>query len=337
MRTCVLPAALIVGYAVTRPILAQSVERSEQVSVDSQLGIETFPLWSKEEVSAHKTDDLDQPSLTLFRPLASRANGTAVIIAPGGRYKGLSSNLEGRQVADWFAVRGVAAFVLKYRVGDNHPFPEPLLDGQRAVRLVRYLSAELGIRKDRIGLVGFSAGGHLAAMLGTSSGTGTLNSNDPVERMSAKPDFLVLAYAWLNAMEPGSAKWITYCSVTPTVPPQQCKEWQDEYTPARHVTSTTPPTFIYSTTDDSTVPVSSDIEFYNALLATGVSTEMHLFQHGKHGSGLGTGDDVLDSWPLLLEHWLRAEGWLTTEPVRSAEGSDPTKSNAASTAEAHSK
>jgi acetyl esterase/lipase len=238
-------------------------------------------------------------------------NGTTVIVAPGGAYRGLASNLEGRQVADWFTARGVTAFVLKYRLGQDNPYPTPLLDAQRAVRLVRSLCATYKLSPNRIGIMGFSAGGHLAAMEATSFDDGKPDSTDPVERFNDRPDFLILGYPWLNAMQPNSKQLITYCSVLKGMPPDNCKEWEEKYSPALHVSLKTPPTFIYHTTDDAVVPVETSVAFYSALLNAGVPVEMHLFRHGAHGTGLGTGDEALDLWPELLEMWMRGQGWLT--------------------------
>jgi len=236
-----------------------------------------------------------------------------VIVAPGGAYLGLASNLEGRQVADWFTVRGMTAFVLKYRLGAKYLYPIPLEDAQRAVRLVRSLAAADGFSPDRVGMIGFSAGGHLTAATGTLFDAGKPDAGDPVERLSDRPDFLVLGYPWLNAMQP-SGNYITYCSRIPSIPPETCKLDEEKYTPSRHVTPQTPTTFIYSTTDDRTVPISASVDFYNALIAAGVPAELHIFRHGDHGSGMGLGNAALDLWPVLLEQWLRDQGLLTPLP-----------------------
>jgi acetyl esterase/lipase len=286
---------------------------------EKNLGITTLPLWrttDSSEAGAHR----DSATVTVFVPHPGTESGTSVIIAPGGSYRGWASNLEGRQVADWFAARGVTAFVLKYRLGADNPYPLPLLDAQRAVRLVRSLSETYKLLPDRIGLMGFSAGGHLAAMEATTADDGKSDSSDPVERVSDRPNYLVLGYAWLNAMQPNSAGKITYCSVHPTLPRNNCREWEQKYTPIFHVTSKTPSTFLYSTTDDELVPVQGSVDFYSTLLKAGVPAEIHLFRHGGHGSGLGKGDPTLDFWPTLLESWLRGQGWLTPEPADAHTG-----------------
>jgi acetyl esterase/lipase len=174
---------------------------------------------------------------------------------------------------------------------------------------------------DRIGIMGFSAGGHLAAMEATSFDEGKLDASDPVDRFSDRPDFLILGYPWLNAMQPNNRNLITYCSVLRSLPASDCKDWEQKYTPGFHITSNTSSTFIFSTSDDALVPVQASVEFYTALLRAGVPAEMHLFRHGAHGSGLGNGDAALDLWPTLLELWLRAQGWLTSESPKAGAAS----------------
>ena len=187
------------------------------------------------------------------------------------------------------------------------------MDAQRAVRLVRSVCKSYKLSPNRIGIMGFSAGGHLAAMEATSFDDGKTDAADLVERLSDRPDFLVLGYPWLNAMQPNSKKLITYCSVLSSIPADQCKDLEQPYTPALHVSARTPATFIYHTTDDAVVPVQASLDFYSALVSAGVPVEMHLFRHGAHGSGLGTGDEALDFWPALLEAWMRGQGWLTPD------------------------
>ena len=289
------------GFAQTAPTL------------DPGLGISTLQLWPADSPAVAGTSPDDLPTLTVFLPQKGQNTGSAVIVAPGGSYLRLASNLEGRQVADWFTVRGMTAFVLKYRLGAKYLYPIPLEDAQRAVRLVRSLAAADGFSPDRVGMIGFSAGGHLTAATGTLFDAGKPDASDPVERLSDRPDFLILGYPWLNAMQP-SGNYITYCSRIPSIPPETCKLDEVKYTPSRHVTPQTPTTFIYSTTDDRTVPIGASVDFYNALIAAGVPAELHIFRHGDHGTGMGLGNAALDLWPVLLEQWLRDQGLLTPLP-----------------------
>jgi acetyl esterase/lipase len=291
---------------VNAPVAPAQLEQG----VDPALGISTMQLWPSGAAEVKGTDSADLPTLTVFAPQPGKGTGAAVIVAPGGAYLHLSTNLEGRQVADWFTARGVTAFVLKYRLGAKYVYPIPLEDAQRAVRVVRSLASTYGYLPNRIGFVGFSAGGHLAAAAGTFYEAGKPDASDPVERLSSRPDFLVLGYAWLNAMQP-SGHYITYCSRIPSVPPETCKLFEQKYTPSLHVTAQTPTTFLYSTSDDATVPISASVDFYKALIAAGVPAEMHIFRHGAHGSGLGAGSGSLDLWTVLLEQWMREQGLLT--------------------------
>jgi acetyl esterase/lipase len=291
-------------------VLCVSASAQVEPGIDPALGISTMQLWPSGAPEVATTDPADLPTLTVFVPQQGKGTGAAVIVAPGGAYLHLSTNLEGRQVADWFTARGVTAFVLKYRLGAKYLYPIPLTDAQRAVRLVRSMAATYGFLPDRIGFVGFSAGGHLAAAAGTFYEAGKPDASDPLDRLSSRPDFLVLGYPWLNAMQP-SGHYITYCSRIPTVPPETCKLFEQKYTPSLHVTAQTPTTFIYSTSDDRTVPISASVEFYKALIEAGVPAEMHIFRQGSHGSGLGAGNAALDLWPVLLEQWMRDQGLLT--------------------------
>lgn len=293
------------------------LQAAEPVPYDTTMGMATLPLWDG-LVPGSAADSGDGPALTVFAPHPGRGNGTSIIIAPGGAYLGLANNLEGRQVADWFASRGVTAFVLKYRLGASNPYPIPLLDAQRAIRVVRSLDRRYGIASNRVGIMGFSAGGHLAAAAGTLFDSGAADSADPIDRLSDRPDFVVLGYPWLNAMQPNDRHLITYCGLLPQIPAAKCRSYEQPYTPKLHVTAQTPSVFIFSTTDDETVPASASVEFYAALIAAGVPAELHLFRHGAHGSGLGSGDATLDVWPELLEHWLRDQGLLTPELPASA-------------------
>lgn len=311
MKWWTIATLLLAGTLGTAIFSVAAARSNDSLPLDPELGITTIPIWSG-HIPGSKGSPTIVPTLTVFAP--SKPNGTAVIVAPGGAYVMLASNLEGRQVADWFAARGVTAFVLRYRLGPDNLYPVPLEDAQRAIRLVRYNASKYHISVHRIGIIGFSAGGHLAATAGTLFDAGDANASDPVDRVSDRPDFMVLGYPWLNAMEPNDQGKITYCSVLKVVPAADCKQFEKAYTPALHVTPHTPPTFIYSTSDDSVVPVvQASVDFYDALVAAGVPVEMHLFAHGHHGSGLGLGDPALDMWPMLLDQWLRGQGLLAVK------------------------
>ncbi len=249
-------------------------------------------LWPAGAPRAAGDGAIDCPALTAHLPPPELANGAAVIVNPGGGYRVLASDHEGLQVARWLNRAGIAAFVLRYRVGPKYHSEVSLLDGLRAVRYVRAHAAAWGVAANRLGMFGFSAGGHLAAAVGTRYDAGRHDDPDPVERESARPDFLVPVYAVVNGRVRGRKA--------------------DEYTPAdERVTAETPPSFIVHTHEDTIVSAEQSLLFYKALLDAGVEAELHVFGHGEHGLGLGVGDPDLYEWPRLLLRWLRRRGFLT--------------------------
>ncbi|HEY3756744.1 MAG TPA: alpha/beta hydrolase [Opitutaceae bacterium] len=276
----------------------------------ADLEIDNYRLWIGAAPGAIGTGRDDVPALTRFQPPSGVANGTAVIVVPGGAYLHLSRNLEGREVADWFASRGVTAFVLTYRLAPRYLYPAPLQDAERAVRWVRQYAAQFHLRADRIGMIGFSAGGHLAAMMGTTGGSGKSDAADPIDRLSSRPDFLILGYPWLNAMSPDRKHFLHSYETEQHFAPDKAQAWEQAYDPITRVTHHTPPTFIYITEDDSTVPADASVDFYRALIEAQVPAELHIFRHGKHGTGLGKGNLELDQWPGLLDSWMRGAGFL---------------------------
>ena len=275
------------------------------------LGIQTIRLWPGDAPQAKGKACEDTPTLTIFEPHKGQGNGSAVVILPGGSYLRLAGNLEGRQVADWFVARGFRAFVLSYRLASNgYLLPVPLLDARRAVQLVRERARDYQIDPNRIVIIGFSAGGHLAALASTQFVSGTPDAEDPIERVSSRPDFLVLGYPWIGAISSDTSH-LSYCKLFSVM--DKCEALRMAYSPDLFVNKETPPTFWYHTFNDQTVPVEQGLRFYEALVKAGVPAEAHIFANGTHGTGLGKGDAVLDQWPNLLEIWLRAQGLLTAE------------------------
>lgn len=270
------------------------------------LGIQTIRLWQGTAPQAKGNDCQDTPTLTVFTPRAGSENGSAVVIFPGGGYQRLAGDLEGREIASWFAARGFKAFILAYRLpADGYLLPVPLLDARRAVQLVRAQAAEFHIAPNRVVVIGFSAGGHLAGLAGTQFLPGDANATDPVERVSSRPDYLVLGYPWLGAVSMDTSH-LNYCKQFNLM--DECAKLSALYSPQLFVRKDMPPTFIYHTYNDETVPVEQSLAFFEALRKAGVPVEMHIFADGKHGSGLGKGDAALGQWPTLLETWLRAQG-----------------------------
>ena len=316
------PAALVLGVLGSLSLCAAAapIQGRETTPPDAVLEIATLPLWNGPAPGAQGQDYSDIPTISVFRPHLHRGNGTAVIVAPGGGYIGLAGNLEGRQVADWFAARGVTAFVLKYRLAPRYRHPAQLQDAQRAIRLVRSQASAYGIAPDRIGMIGFSAGGHLTAMTATHFDPGDPKAADPIDRASSRPDFIILGYpltSFASMQPPKNGRANSYLGPNPS------PALIDDVSPDRHVTAQTPPAFIYATTEDEILPVEQSVLFYRALHAAGVSVEMHLFAQGRHGSGLGSGDPSLDLWPTALENWFRARGLLSTATEAVAEVHTP--------------
>jgi acetyl esterase/lipase len=293
------------------PALAQKLPCATPGDNNAFLGIQTIRLWPGDAPEARGKACEDTPTLTVFEPVRGMANGSAVVILPGGGYSHLSGNLEGRQFADWFTVRGFHAFVLSYRLSSNgYLLPVPLIDARRAVQLVRARAADYQISPSRIVIIGFSAGGHLAALASTQPVPGKPDAEDPIERVSSRPDYLILGYPWIGAFSPDTSH-LSYCKVFNVM--DKCEALGALYSPDLFVTTDTPPTFWYHTFNDRSVPVEQGLRFYQALVKAGVPAEAHIFANGPHGTGLGRGDAALDQWPNLLEIWLRAQGLLTAD------------------------
>ena len=267
---------------------------------------QTFPLWKNGAPGAQGKGGEDIPTLTLYMPSHPSKSDTGVIVVPGGSYTVLAMNHEGRQVANWLNSLGMTAFVLKYRLGPKYHHPIELGDAQRAIRLVRSRAKEFGIRPDRIGMMGFSAGGHLAATVGTHYDHGDRESADPVDRVSCRPDFLVLAYPVISFVAPYSHSRSAH-NLLGDNPDMKVRE---ELSNELHVTPDTPPTFLFSTSTDKVVPAENSVAFYLALHTAGVPVELHIFQKGPHGVGLDSADPVLGIWPTLLANWMRERGLL---------------------------
>jgi acetyl esterase/lipase len=303
---------LRVGGSVLAVVLSMGMAQGQQAP-DAAAG-KTLLLWPAGAPGAQGTADVDQPTLTIFLPSGANATKTGVVIAPGGGYQHLAMGYEGMDVARWLNERGVAAFVLKYRLGPTYHHPIELGDAQRAIRMVRANAAEYGIAPDHLGMWGFSAGGHLTATAGTHFDAGNASAADPIDRQGSRPDFLILAYPVITLEAPyahaGSRTYLLGDNPDPAVVQSLSAELQ--------VTKDTPPTFLFSTTDDGTVPVMNSVMFYSALVKAGVPAEMHLFQHGRHGSGLGTGNPELSVWPDLLIKWMRERGYAA--PAAGAAG-----------------
>jgi acetyl esterase/lipase len=272
----------------------------------SQASLQTVLLWPDGAPGAHGDADEDKPALTLYPVSGGKKTDVGVVVCPGGSYHNLAMDHEGTQVAEWLNERGVSAFLLRYRLGPKYHHPIELWDAQRAIRYVRTHANEFGIRPNRIGIWGFSAGGHLASTTGTHFDMGDRDAKDPVDRPSSRPDFMILAYPVITMEAPyvhlGSRDNLLGEKPDPRLVASLSNQAQ--------VTSETPPTFLFHTSDDDVVPVQNSIEFYLALRKAGVPAEMHIYLHGRHGVGLAQNEPELRSWPDRLFDWMKAQGLL---------------------------
>lgn len=261
-------------------------------------------LWPNGAPGALGTADEDKPSITPY--LAKSPNGTAVIVCPGGGYQNLAMDHEGVQIAKWLNSLGISAFVLKYRLGPRYRHPAMIDDAQRAIRTVRAHAAGLHIQPDRIGVWGFSAGGHLASTAATHFDAGDPNAADPIDRAGSRPDFAILAYAVISL----NSEYAHAGSRTNLLGKTPDPKLVDEFSNDQRVTPQTPPTFLFHTSADTAVPAENSVRFYLALRKAGVPAEMHIFQNGPHGVGLAPTDATLSAWSGLLANWLRERGLL---------------------------
>jgi acetyl esterase/lipase len=306
-------AILTVAAFSCTALFAQMQECAPVVPANNFLGIQTIRLWPGDAPQAKGKGCEDIPTLTILDPPTWDANGSAVIVLPGGSYVNLAAIHEGRQVADWFTQRGFRAFVLSYRLSSHgYILPVPLLDARRAVQMVRARAADYHIDPNRIVMVGFSAGGHLAALAATQPVPGKPDAEDPIDRASSKPDYLVLGYPWIGAISADTSH-LSYCKIFNLM--DRCEALRLAYSPDLFVTKDTPPTFMFHTFNDETVPVEQGLRFYEALVKAGVPSEMHIFANGHHGVGFGGVDPALEQWPGLLDTWLRAHGLLSKKPA----------------------
>lgn len=267
---------------------------------------QTILLWPDGAPGASGQGDEDKPSLTIYTVPATSPwkVSTGVVVCPGGGYVNLAMDHEGQQIAQWLNGHGISAFVLKYRLGPKYHHPIELGDAQRAVRYVRLHATEFGIEPNRIGIWGFSAGGHLASSVGTHFDAGKAGDPDAIEQQSSRPDFMILSYPVITFTEPYLHRGSRNALLGSTPDPALVDLLSNE----KQVTKNTPPTFLFHTTDDSVVPVENSIMFYSALRKAGVPAEMHIYLSGPHGVGLAQADPILSSWPLRLADWLRAQG-----------------------------
>lgn len=263
-------------------------------------------LWPKGAPGAVGTEERDKPSLTIYLPPADKATGTAVVVCPGGGYGGLAVGHEGKEPAEWLTRHGIAAFVVRYRLGPRYHHPAPLQDAQRALRIVRGRAKEWKLDPHRVGIWGFSAGGHLASTAATHFDDGKADAADPLERVGCRPDFAILCYPVIT-LKPPYAHMGSRRNLLGDKPEEKLVESLCNHT---QVTERTPPTFLFHTNEDKAVPPENSILFYRALRKHKVPSEIHIYEKGVHGVGLAVGRGPAEAWPNQLAAWLKSRGLL---------------------------
>lgn len=277
-------------------------------------------LWPDGTPGAQGDTEGDKPTLTIYPAPKEKTTGTAIVICPGGAYVNLAMDHEGQQIAQWLNSLGVAAFILKYRhrrSGAGYGHPAPLQDAQRAVRMVRSRAKEWNIDSNRIGILGFSAGGHLASSAGTHFQKNYYEPKDSIDQFSCRPDFMILIYPVISL-----AEWYTHIGSKLNLlgknPDQTLVE---DFSNERQVTSETPPTFLVHANDDKTVPPENSIFFYLALRKAKVPAEMHIYENGGHGFGLGREKSAPSSWPARCADWMQGRGLPVLRSVATTQSS----------------
>lgn len=263
-------------------------------------------LWENGAPGAVGKEPLDIPTLTPYFPPKEKATGAAIIVCPGGGYSRLADVKEGSEVAKWLNSLGITVFVLKYRLGMRYHQPAPLQDASRAMRIVRWRAKEWNLDEKRIGIMGFSAGGHLASTLGTHFDAGKSDSPEAIERVSSRPDLMILIYPVITMGEfthQGSKK--NLLGENPT------EELIRRYSNELQITKETPPTFLIHTMTDTVVPFENSLLFVSALRKNNVPVEFHLYERGPHGFGLAPNNPVLASWKERCADWLKLRGFIT--------------------------
>lgn len=252
---------------------------------------------------------VQEPAIEVYLPVKQRATGRAVLICPGGGYQGLAYDWEGTQIAKWLNTKGIAGIVLKYRLPNsasvNTSYEAPLLDAKRAIRLTRAHAKDWNIDEDKVGVIGFSAGGHLASTLGTHFNAEETVGKDSIQLIRARPDFMILVYPVITMKK----EFTHMGSRNSLLGENPSEELVKEFSNEDQVSDDTPPTFLVHATDDEAVPVENSIQFYRALVDHKIDAEMHIYPEGGHGFSIGRNyeKEFLQSWtwPDRLEDWLQ--------------------------------
>jgi len=277
-------------------------------------------LWPAGAPNAVGEDDLDKPRITIFEADTATATGAGIIVLPGGGYSKLAMGHEGMEVVEWLNAQGITAFLLQYRHGPRYLHPAALDDATRAMAIVRSRASTWGVDPKRIGMLGFSAGGHLAASTAIYARRARPLARDPLERVSTKPDFLLLVYPMISLIRPNAHRGTLENLLGEHPDPAE----REALSLDLHVDRHTPPSFLVHTTVDRSVSSENSVLFYLALLRHKVPAELHVYEQGKHGRGLGKPELAYSTWPSLCLRWMRARGVLperedaTSPPDHSA-------------------
>jgi acetyl esterase/lipase len=269
---------------------------------------QTFDLWPEGAPGALGQEAKDKPQVIAYALPKGEKPHPAIVICPGGGYGGLAMDHEGHQIARWLNSMGVSAFICDYRHrGKGYGHPAPMQDVQRAIRTVRHQAEEWGVDPQKIGVLGFSAGGHLASTAATHFDKG-LPEGDAVAKTSCRPDFAILCYPVIAFDAPFTHRGSQENLLGKNADPKLVAEMSNE----KQVTSETPPTFLWHTTEDKAVPPENSIVFYQALVKAGVPAELHIYEKGRHGVGLGknTGTPGAAEWTNACKIWLQTRGVL---------------------------
>ena len=293
-----------VPFVIILALVAVGTLRAQQPQLPIADG-QVLRLWEGPAPGALGNDESDIPTVTVYLPRVMQARTPAMVVCPGGAYRVLASNHEGRQVAAYLNSLGIAAFVLRYRLGPEYHHPIELGDAQRAIRMLRARASEWRLDPARIGIMGFSAGGHLAMTASTWFDRGNPDASDVVERSGSRPDLAVLGYPVISLVAPWTHQGSKDNLLGPNPDPALVQRLSGE----RAVTKETPPTFIFQTNEDTTVPAENSLNYFLALRNAGVPSEMHVFEKGPHGVGLANDDPLLAPWSTLLGNWLRLRGF----------------------------
>lgn len=259
----------------------------------------------EKDVGGGRFTNIHHPTLTVYAAPAEKANGTGVILASGGGYIRVAIGENGGDITKWLNGLGVTVFVLKYR-NVEYGHPAPLRDALRAVRMVRSRAEEFGVKPDRIGMLGGSAGGHLTASAGTLYNAPEGRTGAELDKVSGRPDFMVLVFPVISMIDPATHA----ASRRALLGENPSEELKHHMSVEEQVTKDTPPTFLIHSTEDNTVPVENSLLFFAAMRKAKAPIEMHLYPKGPHGSGMDPRLGPTSEWPKHCESWMRFNGWL---------------------------